>query len=88
MSVEVTLESDGRVRVKVDRSGERAVSDVVDAEELIHTIADTAGIDLVDISGEEEVDEEPEELTGEPGIDESAPPEAEEGESAQEDDNV
>ena len=84
MSVEVTFEGDGRVRVKVDRSGERAVSDVVDAEELIHTVADAAGIDLADISGEEE----PEELTGEPGIDESAPPEAEEGESAQEDDNV
>jgi hypothetical protein len=88
MSVEITLESDGRVRVKVDRSGERAVSDVVDAEELIHTIADTAGIDLADISGEEEPDEEPEELTGQPGIDESAPSEPEEGESAQEDDNV
>lgn len=77
MSVEITLEDNGRVRVKVDRAGERAVSDVVDAEELIHTIADAAGVNLSELVGEE-TDEEPEELTGSPGIDESAPPEAEE----------
>jgi hypothetical protein len=77
ISIEMEMEEDGQIRVKVDRGGERAVSDVMDPMDLIRKVADTAGLDDDDISekwydvGTPEEDEE----ESEPGIDESAPPE-------------
>jgi hypothetical protein len=57
------LEEDGQVRVRIDRGGERAISDVMDPMDLIRKVADTAMMDLDDIEekwdGDEEVVEEP-----------------------------
>jgi len=75
MSIEMELEEDGQVRVRIDRGGERAISDVMDPMDLIRKVADTAQLDLDDIEDKWDGDEE---VTGEvvePGIDESAPPE-------------
>lgn len=63
MSIEMELEEDGQVRVRIDRGGERAISDVMDPMDLIRKVADTAMMDLDDIEekwdGDEEVVEEP-----------------------------
>lgn len=44
MSIELELEDDGQVRVRVDTGGERAVSDTANPMELIKDICETAGI--------------------------------------------
>lgn len=62
MSVEFDLEDDGRIRVKVDRKGERAVSDVMDPLEMMHEIAEAAGWDA-GVEGNEFVVALPEELS-------------------------
>lgn len=62
MSVEFELEEDGRIRVKVDRKGERAVSDVMDPLEMMHEIAEAAGWDG-GVEGNEFVVALPEELS-------------------------
>mgnify|MGYP007008901325 CR=1 FL=1 len=88
MSIELELEDDGTIRVRVDKPGVSAVSDTIDPYELIsqicveadvnHTVSDgelhiTLPLDLsVPVEGEPQV-----------GVD---PPE--EGDDAQEDDNV
>jgi len=63
VSIEMELEEDGQVRVRIDRGGERAISDVMDPMDLIRKVADTAMMDLDDIEekwdGDEEVVEEP-----------------------------
>jgi hypothetical protein len=88
VSIELELEDDGTIRVKVDRPGERAVSDTIDPYELITNICTEADIVNTVSDGELHISM-PLDLStpveGEPqvGVD---PPE--EGESAQEDDNV
>ena len=75
MSIEMELEEDGQVRVRIDRGGERAISDVMDPMDLIRKVADTAMMDLDDIEDKWDGDEEVTEEVVEPGIDESAPSE-------------
>jgi hypothetical protein len=75
VSIEMELEEDGQVRVRIDRGGERAISDVMDPMDLIRKVADTAMMDLDDIEDKWDGDEEVTEEVVEPGIDESAPPE-------------
>ena len=73
MSIEMELEEDGQIRVKVDRGGERAVSDVMDPMDLIRKVADTAMMDLDDIEDKWDSDEEVPGEVVEPGS--GAPPE-------------
>lgn len=75
--IELELEDGGKIRVRVDTEGERAVSDVVDPVEFIQNICTTAGMDCVVGTGEMTI-LTPSEADFEP----------EEGESAQEDNNV
>jgi hypothetical protein len=88
VSIELELEDDGTIRVRVDSPGERAVSDTIDPYELITNICTEADITNAVNNGELHI-LLPLDLSvpveGEPqvGVD---PPE--EGESAQEDDNV
>jgi len=51
------LEEDGQVRVRIDRGGERAISDVMDPMDLIRKVADTAMMDLEDIEDKWDGDE-------------------------------
>lgn len=83
MSVEFDLQDDGQVRVRVDRDGERAVSDVMDPKMMIQEIADAAGWDteldhdmlIVTLPAEPEAPVDPEAELEPSKIDESAPPE-------------
>lgn len=83
MSVFVELDEEGQVRVRVDRGGERAVSDLIDPIELIQMVAEAAELDLNDVlaDAEEDPEAEPTEPVEEEieasEIDESAPPETE-----------
>jgi hypothetical protein len=76
VSIDLSMEDDGQLRVSVDRPGERAVSDTIDPVMLINSICDTADmfheangdemiitlpLDLsVPVEGEPQVDEKPE----------------------------
>lgn len=86
MSIELELEDDGTIKVKVDRDGERAVSDHIDPYELIKQVCTEA--DITCVVGDEELHIllPIKELEGEEHPVEEL--DAEEGESAQEDDNV
>lgn len=76
MSIEIELEEDGQVRVRVDKPGVSAVSDVMDPMDLIRAVADASGLDEDSISEKwYDVGTPEEEPAFEPGIDESAPPE-------------
>jgi hypothetical protein len=52
MSVEFDLKDNGMIRVRVDREGERAVSDEMDPKEMMQEIADAAGWDTEFDEGE------------------------------------
>jgi len=62
MSIKFDLEDDGKIRVKVDRKGERAVSDVMDPLEMMHEIAEAAEWDA-GVEGNEFVVTLPDELS-------------------------
>lgn len=86
MSIEFDLEDDGKVRVRVDREGERAVSDTIDPYEMIKNICEAA--DITCVVGDQEMhvllpidhlgdspDDGATEVDEPSKIDESAPPE-------------
>ena len=51
MSIELELEDDGQVRVRLDTEGERAVSDVADPVQLIKDICETAELAWMENTG-------------------------------------
>ena len=80
MSIELELEDNGKLRVRVDSAGERAVSDTVDAIEFIQEICTAMNLDCLLSTGELTI------LT--PSETDYLPKEETEETSAQEDDNV
>ena len=53
MSIELELEEDGKVRIRLDTAGERAISDTRDPIELITDICEIA--ELTCVVGEDEM---------------------------------
>jgi hypothetical protein len=51
VSIELELEDDGQVRVRLDTEGERAVSDTADPVQLIKDICETAELAWMENTG-------------------------------------
>lgn len=52
MSIEFEMEEDGKIRVRVDTAGQRAMSEAMDPVDLIRQVMDEAELDVEDLEGQ------------------------------------